>query len=68
MTSDELVARGVSRFSEDDRHVLISFSRRPTDREIRELHDHLRKGIQHRYIGLCCDSCGHDPTKEYDDV
>jgi hypothetical protein len=65
---DDLKARGVSR-DPDERNLMVSFNRRPTDNEMRWLHDHLRKGIPHRFQTSRpgCDDCDYDPCVDYSD-
>jgi hypothetical protein len=61
-----LMARGLSRDAGDVRTVSVSFNRELTDDELRWLHDHLRHGIQHNYVGgVGCKYCDFDPYKEY---
>lgn len=64
---EDLTARGVSREA-DERNVVVSFNRRLTDNELRWLHDHLLRGIPHRFRvgGDGCADCDYDPMVTYD--
>lgn len=69
VTADlDLTVRGVGREADDQRCVVLFFNRRLTDNELRWLHDHLRKGIPHRFrVGnKGCLDCDYDPMVAYD--
>jgi hypothetical protein len=45
----KLIVQGVGRVDNNDRVILVSLSRCPTDDELRELHDYLRKNSDRKY-------------------
>jgi hypothetical protein len=63
----KLKACGVTRSQFVPTVLTVQFNREPTSNELRWLHDHLRKGIPHRFhvTSATCLDCDFDPTAEY---